>query len=325
MGTHGGWGRGEGEPGLVPPYASRQFTRFLEKHGVAVLDVVRGAAPDTRRLLVGDPETGRVTYAVAVAHVTSEVNPIDNEQAVLAAPPGAALRAGILRTMPRVVERVDVFTTLNGLVVTGVPGLSAVGRKRPSLKSKELLSAMPAWLQAVWGDTSGETRRVDLGATALSAMLGGHERALKLEPALDAIRRARSRLAEYEVALTLTHGCLCPRHVMTEGGAVVGVDDWGLASTASSPLRDLGRFAVHVADARLPEVMAGKTSYAAAMRQFVCTVLDHTPVPRQLWREVLVLTQLELAMESLERADPNGMVLLSRAVRALSGALMRTR
>jgi hypothetical protein len=324
MGPPRGWGQGENEHRLAPPYASRQFTRFLERHNVAVLDVVRGAAPDTRRLLVGDPETGIVSYAVAVAHVTSDVNPIDNEQTVLQEP-GVDLRPGILRTMPRVVERVDVFTTLNGLVVTGVPGLRVAGRKRPSMKTRELLSAMPAWLLAVWDDSCGPLLPVDLGAEALSAMLGRHERALRLEPALDAIRRARHRLGEYEMPQALSHGCLCPRHVMTDGGSVIGVDDWGMATKASSPLRDLGRFAVRVADARLPEVLAGKTSYAAAMRQFVSAVLDHTPVPRQLWREVLVLAQLELAMESLERADPNGMVLLSRAVRALSGALMRTR
>lgn len=315
---------GNADVGLAPPYASREFTRFLEKHHVAVLDVVRGAVPDTRRLLVGDPATGVVAYAVAVTPVTGGVNPIDNEEAVLL-DPGSSLRPSILRTMPKVVGRVDVFTTLNGLVVTGVPGLRVVVGQRPVLKTREQLQAMLAWLLAVWNDTAGVTRPVDVGATALSALLNRHDHALRPEPALDVIRRARARLGEYEMPQTLTHGCLCPRHVVTDNGTDVGVDDWGLASRASNPLRDLGRFAVHTADSRLPEVVDGRTSYAAAMRRFVCSALDETPVPRQLWRELLVLTQLELAIESLERSDPNGMFLLSRAVHALSGTPKRTR
>ena len=81
---------------------------------------------------------------------------------------------------------------------------------------------------------------------------------------------------------------------------------------------------VGVAGGRLPEVLAGRSTFAAEIRTFLGAVLVHTSVPPQLWREVLVLAQLELATESLERADPNGMHLLSRAVR-LSKALTRTR
>jgi hypothetical protein len=40
-------------------------------------------------------------------------------------------------------------------------------------------------------------------------------------------------------------------------------------------------------------------------------------VPPQLWREVLVLSQLELAFEALRRSDPFGMVRLDLAIGAL--------
>ena len=130
------------------------------------------------------------------------------------------------------------------------------------------------------------------------------------------LRSRCERLADFEVPQTLTHGCLCRRHVIA-AGAVGGVDDWGLGSPAGDPLRDLGRFAVSVADARLPEVLAGRTSFATGIRHFVTSTLGRTPVPRKLWREVLLLTQLELAFEALERGDPHGMARLSRSVRAL--------
>jgi aminoglycoside phosphotransferase (APT) family kinase protein len=100
---------------------------------------------------------------------------------------------------------------------------------------------------------------------------------------------------------------------------VVGVDDWGHASQSGDPLRDLGRFAVRLADRRLAEVVAGRTSYARTVRRLVAAGLERTALPPQLWRDVLVLAQLELAVESLDRGDPSAFSLLLTAVRALPG------
>jgi aminoglycoside phosphotransferase (APT) family kinase protein len=158
---------------------------------------------------------------------------------------------------------------------------------------------------------------VNLGAEAAASVLARYSGSTRLGPALDSIQRARRRLSQFEAPRTLTHGCLCLRHTKTFDGAVIGVDDWGMASPAGEPLRELGGFAVRVADGRLPEVVAGRTSYAGVVRSFVTSGLERTELPRQLWREVLVLSQLELALEDLDRGDPEGITLLMTAVRAL--------
>jgi hypothetical protein len=310
------------DPGLVPPYASSSFLGFLRDRNLAILDVRRGAAPDSRRLILGPPGGTKVAWVVAVAHGPRENNAVDNEERVL----GHAhhvLRSGLRSSIPEVKERIEVYSSLDGLLLTAVPGLTVGTRRRTAQRTRELLTAVPRWIGAVWSDSASGTARTDLGAADVQAVLAQHEPIPRLETAMDAIRRARLRIAEYEVPQTLTHGCLCPRHVALVEG-VLGVDDWGAGSTAGDPLRDVGRFAIGVAGGRLPEVLAGRSTFAGEIRQLMNAVLVHTPVPPQLWREVLVLAQLELAAESLERSDPNGMHLLSRAVR-LSRALTRTR
>jgi hypothetical protein len=318
-------GRQPGEsagPGLVPPYASDRFLEFLRQRNLAILDIRGGVAPESRRLLLGRPDTTRVTWVVAVAPGARGSSAVANEERVL----GHAhrvLRSGLLAAIPRVENHVEVYTSLDGLLLTAVPGLTVGSRRRTSRRTRELLAAVPRWITCVWHDSAAGTARVDLGAQDVQNVLARHQPIPRLEPALDAIRRARLRIAEYDAPQTLTHGCLCPDHVfLTDSG--LGVDDWGAGATVGDPLRDAGLFALRVAGGRLPEVLAGRSVFAGEIRQFMSAVLLHTPVPQQLWREVLVLTQLELATESLERADPNGMHLLSRAVR-LSGSLTRTR
>lgn len=291
------------------------LTRFLCTQNVMVLDVVRGAAPGTRRLLLGERTGAQVTHVVAISRSAGSATPIDNEHTVLEHA-GRVLRPAFRRSLPEVVERLDVGTSVRGLAMTAVPGLSSADR-RPRTSARELLAAMSEWLGAVWADTAEGSGPVDLGGSCVRAVLAhSHPTPMPQPAAVDIVRRARARLAEFEVPQTLTHGCLCRRHVIA-AGAVVGVDDWGLGSPAGDPLRDLGRFAVSLADARLPEVLAGRTSFATGIRHFVTSALGRTPVPRKLWREVLLLTQLELAFEALERGDPHGMARLSRSVRAL--------
>lgn len=314
-------GAGE-DHGLVPPYASTRFSQFLQERGLTILDVRRGAAPDSRRLILGASAGNTASLVVAVAHGPRENNAVDNEETVLRHA-GQVLRPALRGSVPQVREHIEVYTTLDGLVLTAVPGLTVSSRRWTTQKTRDLVAAMPGWLVAVWDDSASGTAQVDLGAADVQAVLAQHQPIPRLEPAMDAIRRARVRIAQYEVPQTLTHGCLCPRHVTLAEGDI-GVDDWGIGSVAGDPLRDVGRFAVHVAGGRLPEVLAGKSAFAGEIRQLVSGVLGHTPVPPQLWREVVVLAQLELATEALERADPNGMHLLSRAVR-LSRALTRTR
>jgi hypothetical protein len=301
---------------LPPPYASREFSRFLADHRVTVLDVVPGAAWGHRRLLVGEPQTGVVRYATAVGQPAVGFDPIAREELVLTQM-RPQLHGSLRETVPEVVQRVDVFTNLNGLVVTGVPGLRPSGLRPAPPPMRDMLLAMDAWLTAVWQQTAGERAPVDLGAGAIDVLLGRYAGTTQLEPALELLRSTRLRLAEFEVVSTLSHGCLCLRHAMFEGTEVVGVDDWGLATPSGGPLRDVAAFAVRASGSRLPEVITGESPYAGLLRQFVTSGLARLDLPRKLWRHVLLLAQLELAIAALERDDHDGMVLLARAVGAV--------
>lgn len=301
---------------LPPPYASREFSRFLADRRVTVLDVVPGAAWGHRRLLVGEPHTGVVRYATAVGQAAVGFDPIAREELVLTQV-RPELRGTLHDTLPGVVQRVDVFTNLNGLVLTGVPGLRPSGVRPAPPPTRDMLHAVDAWLADVWQQTRGASAPVDLGAGAIDVLLGRYAGTTQLEPALELLRVTRLQLAEFEVASTLSHGCLCMRHAVIEGGEVVGVDDWGVASPTGCPLRDLAEFAVRASGSRLPEVVAGSSPYAGLLRQFIAAAMARLDLPRKLWRHVLLLAQLELAIAALERDDHDGMVLLARAVSAV--------
>jgi hypothetical protein len=310
--------RDPGDPwvSLPPPYTSREFSRFLETRRVSVLDFVPGAAWGTRRLLVGDRGTGDARYAAAVSPPSVGSDPTAREEFALTHV-RPELSEALRETLPQVVEHVGVFTNFTGLVVTGVPGLRPPGLRPPPPPVRNILTAADAWLTAVQDQTAGPAIQVDLGAAAIDVLLGRYAGTAQLEPALQLLRSARQRMSEHEITSTLSHGCLCLRHAMFEAGEIVGVDDWGLSSPSGDPLRDVGEFAVRISGSRLPEVLAGASSYASTLRQFSGVALARLGLPRRLWRELLLLAQLELATTALERDDHDGMVLLARAVAAV--------
>lgn len=303
---------------LDPPYVSSQLTRFMERRGLAVVDVVRGAAQDSRRLFLGDPGSDSVTHVVATSHGPTTARSIENEQLVLQHA-NQVLAPRVRQSLPRVLERVDVPTSMYGLAMTAVPHLGAPGARSSRRSPRDLLASMPGWLAAVWSDSASGTAPLSLGEDAMRLVLAERYLTSTPEPALAVLGRARDRLARFDVPQTLTHGCLCPRHVMVSDGTV-GVDDWGLGAPSGDPVREVGHLAVNVADGRLAEVLVGRTSFGTAIRHFMTEAMAHTPVPARLWREVLVLSQLELAIEGLRRGTSYGMVRLSRAVRALQGS-----
>ena len=95
-----------------------------------------------------------------------------------------------------------------------------------------------------------------------------------------------------------------------------GATDDCRASSYRDPTRDIGIHAVRVAESRLPEVMLGRSAYAANVRRFVTVGLAAIGVPRRLWRDVLLLAQLELALDSLGRGDPEGVSILHQTAQA---------
>lgn len=290
------------------------LARFLNRSRAAVLDVVRGAAPDTRRLLVGSPHSRRVSYVVAAGPTPPAWYGAEAEHETLLSVEGR-LRPVVDGTLPRVVDRVQVSATLTGVVLTAVPGLVA-GQHEDGSSPRGFLTALESWLPQVWEDTAGPRRPTDLGGLTAQTVLARHAGSARMAPTLGVIHRASQQVAPLEVPATLSHGCLCLRHVRIQAAAVVGVDDWGLGATAGDPLRDLGRAAVHAAGPRLPEVLVGRTSFAGVVRHFLAAGLEVHGAPRQSWRDVLVLTQLELASEAFDRGHPDGLALLAQAVQA---------
>lgn len=302
--------------GLPATYTATGFARFLEAHRVTVLDVVPGAAWGSRRLLVGDPTSGHVSYATTVSQPTSEPGPTAREETVLTE--GRRMLDGAVRnTLPESVAHVEVFTNLDALVVTGVPGLRPSGQRPDTPRPEVIATAMEGWLTELWQQSSGARQQVTLGRSAVEVLIGRYAGTAQLANALQLLRVTRSRLDDLEVSRTLTHGCLCLRHVMFGQDRVVGVDDWGLGSPTGDPLRDLGEFAVRVAGSRLPEVLAGTSPFAIPLRQLVSNGLSLLGLPRSIWRHVLLLAQLEVSISALERDNHDEMMLLVRSVEAL--------
>lgn len=301
-------------PGSSRPIPDQRRPReslesFLSQHGLEVRDVIPAAAPDARRLLLGHAGTTRLSHAVAVA-ATGSLTSLDREQDVLVQL-RAALGTELAATVPRVVERVEVSTASVGLVVTAVRGLHPPSS--PDTRSThDLLEAVDDWLARLWRETGTEdVAPVALGLVGAEWLGKQYPEPGPLSSGLAALHQAEDRLRGLEAHRAAVHGCLCPRHVFTSGPRVTGVDDWGLASIRSDPLRDLAGFAVSLAGPRLVEVLGGRTAFARALRDFVAAGLERAALPTRLWRESLVLARLDEVPEAAGRgeADPTGLVL----------------
>jgi hypothetical protein len=288
---------------------------FLTATGVKVLDMMRGAAPGTRRLLLGQPGAGVADYAVAVADRRSSEAAIEAEARTLeelqtrAAPTFAD-------TMPRFVAPLSVGDR-PAMVMRAVPGMELESRRTFGPPSRDDLDAVSSWLDTLWLSTGGRNQPAELGGRAADLLLARYCGSRHLAATLGALHRARGRLGRVEVQRTAVHGCLCPHHVYVRDGVVTGVDDWGLGAPVGEPLRDLGSFAVRHARGRLPDIVADRSRHAHLLRDFVRTGLDALGVSVDRWRDVLVLAQAEYAVEAIERGQVDEIRLLAAAVNAL--------
>jgi hypothetical protein len=294
----------------------RTLDGFLAEAGATVVDVTRGAAPGTRRLLLGDPGGGPVSYVVAVADDAPTDPVIEREVRVL-----TELRAEaaptVLATLPQVVAAAAVGER-PAVVMTTVTRLRPRERRATGQSSDGAeLDAVLVWLDALWRSTTGLVEPVDLGRRAADQLIARCVGSRRLAPVLGAVHDARRRLGRLRVGRTATHGCLCPRHVQVHGGLVTGVDDWSLATMTGEPVRDLGSFAVQYARSRLPEIIAGDTGPAGPTRDFVVAGLVAAGLPGIRWRDVLVLAQAERAIDALEEGRRDDIALLAALIDAL--------
>jgi len=295
---------------------------FLTRHGVEVLDVTNGVSPETRRLFVGRQSTPQLTHAIAVANSERSAPAIDRESRHLAELQ-RRLRRPMQGTVPQFVERIDAGG-LPGLAVTAVPGLyPSSGRPlRPAAERERRAvhvqaEAVLSWLEILWQDTTGTTAAVDLGRDAADDLGTRYAGAAGVADILGAVHRARSRLGRFTIPRTMSHGCLCTRHVFVADGLVSGVDDWGGSLVEADPLRDLGGWLVRAVGPRLCDVLAARSPHHRALRDFVIGGLAVWGIPSSCWRDVVLLSRAEIAVEGLRSGDYGAMDLLSKVSRAL--------
>jgi hypothetical protein len=315
-----GWSRlagqlEDGDVSGVPRNAGSGGTldEFLVAAHVEVVDVTRGAAAGTRRLLLGEPHGRSVSYSVAVADGAPSAPALDREVRFLtelrsvASPP-------VLATLPSVVATVTVGAR-PGVVMTASGPVPRY--RRGPVADPDALEAVGGWLDALWCDTAGPTGPVDLGRQAADVLLARWVGVERLAAVLSAVHRARRRMGRRRTPRTAGHGRLCPRRVYVRDGAVLGVDDWGRAGLGADPLRDLGSFAVRHAGARLTEVVADRAGPTRRVGDFVRAGLAATGLPESGWRDVLVLAQAERAVDGLERGRADEIRLLAATADAL--------
>ena len=303
-------------PTARPYPRPRDLDQLLREQRLVIADVIAGAAPGTRRLFLADRGTDELRFAVGLAHGQGGDEAVTNEVRALAVL-DEKLRGRLAATVPHVVEWVDGPGGKRGLVVTAVPGLASVGAPpAPATVSREQFVTVVAWLADLWKATSGPPGHVELGRSAVDQVLSRYRGAAHIRPAIGALLRARSRLAQVEVPTAMTHGCLCARHVFVRNGDI-GVDDWSLARADHDPLGDLGRYAVEATGLRLPEVMAGRTKFATSVKSGMHGALEALTVPGRLWRDVLLLAQFEVALAELGHGDAGRLTVLQQAVHAM--------
>jgi len=308
-----------------PSQALEPLPDFLERQQLQVLDVVPAAAPSGRRLLVGSATTERRVMSIAVAEIGPPSAALDREEAVLE---GLRTRvdSNLARTIPRVLQRVQAGPSSIGLAVTTpqdreatvVPEPRRPTHNRLRKDAPLVLDAVGAWLGELWAQTrQGEPAPAAVGAAGARWLVDLYPPISRTAVGLDDLLRAQRYLGSQLVPRTAVHGCLCPRHVQIAHGRVVAVEDWGLGSLGSDPLIDLGGFAVRFAGNRLEDALGGRSAFGKAVRRFVTTGLDRAGLPPRMWRELLMLAQLDRAHRAATRGDADPSLLISMLVRVL--------
>lgn len=291
------------------------LAHVLQERELVISDVIAGAASGTRRLFLGERATDRLRLAVGVVHGEGGEEAVANEARALAVL-DERLPHELHSSVPHVHEWVLGPGGRHALLVSAVAGLESGATPTPTPNPRGSFDAMVAWLVQLWAATTGDRIHVELGRGAVDLVLSRHRGAASIRPSIDILLRARERLALVEVVGVMAHGCLCARHVFHDASQI-GVDDWGLARSNADPLGDLGRYAVDISGDRFPEVVKGRTRFAAAVRDALCHGMEAVATPPRLWRDVLLLAQLEVALTELKQGDTTRLALLQQSVQAL--------
>ena len=201
--------------------------------------MARGAAPGTRRLVVGrqddsarEPRGLGRGHADAGAQVEAEARHLDELRQLV--------RPTLTRSLPAVVARVEV-SGRPGVVLSAVAGVGPRARARArGVRGRDQPRPHVADHDLV-GHVEQSRAPVDFGSQAYDVLLARFAGSRRAAATLGALQRSRAALADRQTARTVSHGCLCPRHVRVGDGGAVGADDWGRAAFDADPLRDLGQ------------------------------------------------------------------------------------
>lgn len=291
-----------------PVAAVRSLQAFLAHGKLEVYDVRRGAGPGTRRLVVGETGSHQPTYVVSLATEARGGEFVDSEARHLREL-GCRLRPRLLATLPAPLGSIEVGRS-SGAVLSAVPGTRAEDA-RPPRNDLRHAGALLEWLTMLWEDTSARTAPVDVGARATQVLTDRFAGSRAAAPVLRRLEVAREALAGVTTPRTVSHGCLCPRHVRISSGTVVGVDDWGLARFDADPLSDLGGWVVASTGADLAAVLSGKGKAGRSSRDLLVRGLAHWRLPAARWRDVLLLCLAEAAVAGLARQDTSVFHLLT--------------
>jgi hypothetical protein len=293
----------------------RDLTAFLAEHRVEVLDVTSGAAPGTRRLILGRVGESQPTHAVAVAITEDAVAAVDTESRHLQE---LHDRLGLVMrvTIPSPLEQLQV-SGLPALVVTAVPGLRARSDARLRSRARAEAGAVQCWLARLWQMTADQPEAVDLGRDVLDLLRSRSRRVSGMADTVRTVDRAYGRLSGFGVPRTVHHGCLCRQHVFVEEGVVSGVDSWGASQLRGDPLRDLGHWVVRSTGPDLDRVLAARTPLSRTLRDFVIAGLAVWAIPPAYWRDVLVLVEAELVAKGLREGDYGALEQLTKLSRAM--------
>ncbi len=298
--------------------ADLDLQSFLNREGLVVVDIVRGAAPGSRRLVLGGANDARPTHVVAISSDSHSWEAVDGERRLLSEL-GHRLRPAARDTVPAVVRTVTVGDE-RGVVLTALPGAgSSRSSEAPGSVSDQAVAVLD-WLMVLWQDTAEADGPVDLGREACDVMLATFAASRGASAMLRVVFRSRAALANTIMPKTVTHGCLCPQHVRFSDGRVVGVDDWGLARFGQDPLRDVGKWVVASAGPRIGVVITGSSRTSRTWQHVVADALGYWGVPTGLWRDVLVLCLAEAAVAGLARDDATTLDLFTKLARKMSDA-----
>jgi len=304
------------QPDTLPRWGDtvRDLQGLLRDEHAEILDIRRGVAPGTRRLLVGRSGDHHPSHVVSVATVAESAAAVDRESRNLQEIRQIA-RPALRATVPTVIEPID-WSGLAGLAMTAVPGLH-VSTPRPAHRSPGDAVATLDWLQCLWQDTASVHAASTLGLAAADDLVARYAGATDFAGTLGAVHRAQSRLAAFVLPRTVGHGCLCPEHVFASDGVVTGVDDWSGSEIQADPLRDLGGWVVRSVGSALADVITVRNAVARTMRDFLMEGLRTWDIPTTRWRDLLLLTQAEIAVEGLRHGDSAAMDLLTKISRVL--------